>query len=156
MECVVRDHRVGEVERHVTPGGLDLQPPGYRPPVAAHGRTALLLDPDDVLDLAGRVRRKVRRQPGQLPQGAGGQGGLQSLIKFLRGQPAVPRRDTQQVHDPVPVRMRGPQPDRCAPVTPRQLTRHTLTPIPDAELKLYRVTPNAQPRTLRSPLMPLS
>ena len=51
---------------------------------------------------------QVGGERGQLTESAGGQSRFQALIQLVGGQPTVPRGDAQYLHDPVPVRIRGP------------------------------------------------
>jgi hypothetical protein len=53
---------------------------------------------------------QVSRQRRQFSARAGGQGRVQTLVKLGRGQPPVPRRDTEHLGHLVPVRIRGPEP----------------------------------------------
>ena len=58
-----------------------------------------------------RARRggQVGGQRGQLAVGAGGQRPLQPLVQLVGRQPAVARRDPEQLDDRVAVGVRGPQ-----------------------------------------------
>jgi hypothetical protein len=112
---VLRDHCLSEVERHLAPVGGQLQPPRHHPTPFTLDRAVLLVDPEYVLDLChGRVGRErygwqVNGERGQFTHRSRRQSSFQALVQLVCGQHAVPRRDTQHVHHPVTVRMRGPQ-----------------------------------------------
>ena len=112
QQRVGHDDRLGEVERHVAPRQSQLQPPRDNPPPSALDRASSLVDPDHVLGLRwarpARPRPQVGGQRGQFPERPGGQGRLHALLELVSRQPAVPRRVAQHVHDPIPVRIRGP------------------------------------------------
>jgi alkylation response protein AidB-like acyl-CoA dehydrogenase len=109
---VGRDDRLGEVERHVAPRQSKLQPPRDDPAPIALDRASPLVDPHHVLGLRwarpARPGPQVGGQHGQFPERPGGQGRLHALLELISRQPAVPRRVAQHVHDPIPVRIRGP------------------------------------------------
>jgi hypothetical protein len=110
------NHSIGEVEPDVATGDPDLHPPGHRPPARPAGSPAFAENPHNVLgrgrgQIHSTVRpgRQVTSQDGELALRAGCQGGLEPLVKLLGCQPAVARRDPEELHDSVAVRVRGPQ-----------------------------------------------
>ena len=109
------DDGLGEVQLQVTAADPRLDPLRHYPPALAFGVPAAGVDAHDLL---GPGRRRAARgpgggqigdQPGQLAVGPRGQGQLQALVEFLRGQPPVSRRHPQQLDHPVPVLVRGAQ-----------------------------------------------
>lgn len=83
--------RHGVVNRDVPAGDLYRAPPGG----PAEGAAAL----------GCAAARQVGGQLGQFADGAGGQRDLKALVQFSHGEPAVARRDAEDVDGQLPIGM---------------------------------------------------
>jgi alkylation response protein AidB-like acyl-CoA dehydrogenase len=137
---VMRDDRIGEVERHVAPRRPQLQTPRDHPAPGLLERTSPLVDPGHVLGLPRRRYRARRAQVGgqlsQFTERPGRQGGFHPLIELVSGQPPVTRGVAQHVYDSIPVGIRGSH--------LRRVREHILPlslrgPSASGEPTLYRV-----------------